>query len=211
MSAVDGRRARGDATRGAVLRASVDLASVEGLEALTIGRLAADLGLSKSGLFGHFGSKEELQLATVGRATEVFVDEVVRPALTAPRGLVRLRALHASWLAYMERRVFPGGCFFAHTSAEFDSRPGAVHDRLAAAMRDWLDTLERAVRMAQETGELRDGLDPARVAFELHALGMAANWRRELLGEAEAFTWARETADVRLAEWTRKPRGRARG
>ena len=202
MSSIDGRRARGDATRGAVLRASVDLASVEGLDGLSIGRLATDLGISKSGLFGHFGSKEELQLATVDHASAIFVQEVVRPAMTAPRGLQRLRALYEAWLSYMERHVFPGGCFFAHTSAEFDSRPGPVHDRLAQAMRDWLGTLERAVRMARDSGELRADVDPGRAAFELHALGLAANWRMELLDDREAFQWAREGAEARLAEWS---------
>ena len=199
MTTTDGRRLRGDATRNAVLSLAVDLASVEGLEALSIGRLAADLGISKSGLFAHFGSKEELQLAAIGRAGEVFVAEVVRPGLAAPRGLARLRALYEAWLGYMERRVFPGGCFFVQTSAEFDSRPGAIRDRLAAVMRDWLTTLEQAVEKAQASGELDATASPARVAFELHALGLGANWRAELLGDPEAFAWAREAAEARLA------------
>lgn len=177
------RAEQGERTRAAILALAVDLASVEGLEGLTIGRLAAELGMSKSGLFAHFGSKEDLQLATVEAARAIFVEEVVRPALRMPRGLPRLRALCESWLSYMRRGVFPGGCFFAAASAEFDSRPGPVRDRIAAVMEDWLGMLERASREAQELGHLRPGTDPAQLAFEVNALAMGANWAYQLYRE----------------------------
>ncbi|HEX8188504.1 MAG TPA: helix-turn-helix domain-containing protein, partial [Pyrinomonadaceae bacterium] len=133
-AAAGARRAHGERTRQAILEAAVDIASEEGLEGLTIGRLAAELSMSKSGLFAHFGSKEELQLATVEAARDVFVREVVRPAFGAPRGLARLWQLCDVWLGYVRREVFRGGCFFAAAAAEFDGRPGAVRDRVAAIM-----------------------------------------------------------------------------
>ena len=126
MTEMRGRAARGQRTREAILKTAVDVASAEGLEGLTIGRLAAELEMSKSGLFAHFGSKEELQLATIGAAREIFVDEVVRPAFENDPGLSRLWALLDSWLRYAEAGIFKGGCFFAAASAEFDGRPGPV-------------------------------------------------------------------------------------
>jgi AcrR family transcriptional regulator len=198
MSA-DGRRLRGEATRRAVLEASSGLASLEGLDALTIGRLAGDLHMSKSGLFAHFGSKEELQLATVDHAREVFLDEVVRPAMAGPPGLARLRGLVGHWLGYMERGVFPGGCFFAQTSADFDNRPGPLRDRIAEVMREWVEALELAARRAQESGELRPDVEPAQIAFELHALALGANWRAQLFDDADAYALAGRAIEARLA------------
>ena len=130
----DGRRERGRRTRESILRAAVDIASVEGLEGLTIGRLASELSMSKSGLFAHFGSKEELQLATIGAARDTFVAEVVTPALSAPRGLPRLEALLERKLVYLRGEVFRGGCFFEAARVEYDSRPpGSVRDRSPAS------------------------------------------------------------------------------
>src|SRR5246127_342650 len=127
------RPRKGVRTRESILRVAVDIASVEGLQGLTIGRLAEELEMSKSGLFAHFGSKEELQLATVEAARQRFVDEMFRPALRAPRGYPRLLAICRSWLDYIKRGVFPGGCFFAAASFEFDGRPGPIRDAVVAA------------------------------------------------------------------------------
>ncbi|HZX06025.1 TetR/AcrR family transcriptional regulator, partial [Kribbella sp.] len=130
MEKVDGRLVRGDQTRRAVLRRSVDIASVDGLEGLSIGRLAADLGISKSGLFAHFGSKEELQLATIRAARRIYADTVVTPAFETEPGLGRVWALSWCWLEYSRERVFPGGCFFQKVSHEYAGREGAVRDAL---------------------------------------------------------------------------------
>ena len=192
------RREHGERTRQAILEAAVDLASEEGLEGLTIGRLAAELSMSKSGLFAHFGSKEELQLATVEAARDVFVREVVRPAFEAPKGLARLWRLCDLWLEYVRSEVFRGGCFFAAAAAEFDGRPGPVRDRVAAIMKEWLAVLGRSVTEAQGEGQLDDDADPAQLAFELNALEMGANWAYQLHGDRQAFARARTAVLERL-------------
>lgn len=198
QTAARARRAHGERTRQAILEAAVDIASEEGLEGLTIGRLAAELSMSKSGLFAHFGSKEELQLATVEAAREVFVREVIRPAFEAPKGLGRLWQLCDVWLEYVRREVFRGGCFFAAAAAEFDGRPGAVRDRVAAIMKEWLAVLGRSVAEAQSEGQLDPAADPAQLAFELHALEMGANWAYQLHGDRQAFARARTAMVERL-------------
>ncbi len=190
---------RGEQTRQAILLEAVDLASAEGLEGLTIGRLASALGMSKSGLFAHFGSKDELELSTVDAAREIFIDEVLRPGLAARRGLPRLEALCEAWLSYAERLVFRGGCFFAAASAELDSRPGPVRDRVAEVMAEWMQALERAVREAQAAGDLESTQDPAQLAFELHALVMGANSVFQLHGDGTVFERARSGIRWRLA------------
>src|SRR6201987_40522 len=131
------RRPRGLRTRRAILRKAVNIASVEGLEGLKIGRLASVLRISKSGLFAHFGSKEDLQCAVVDEAREIFVERVVRPAYQF-QGLQRLRALCENWLAYGEQGVFPGGCFFSAASLEFDGRPGRGREQIVGLMRRWV-------------------------------------------------------------------------
>jgi AcrR family transcriptional regulator len=186
-------RRKGAATRAAILERAVDLASAEGLEGLTIGRLAAELELSKSGLFAHFGSKQDLQLATVGAAAERFRRAVVEPAEGAPEGRERLRALADAYLRHLEQDVYDGGCFWASTATEYDDRPGPVRDAIAAAVEVWLGELERQARLA--------GLDPpGQVAFELYAVVMAANSRARLTGERRAFAQARRAIDRLLAE-----------
>jgi len=196
--AAKARAEQGARTRQAILEVAVDLASAEGLEGLTIGRLAAALSMSKSGLFAHFGSKEELQLATVEAARAVFIREVARPAFEAERGLARLWRLCDVWLAYVEGEVFRGGCFFSAAAAEFDGRPGPVRDRIAEIMREWLAGLRRAVAEAQEAGQFDASVDPAQLAFELNALGMGANWAFQLYGDKQAFTHARAAMLERL-------------
>jgi len=175
---------RGAKTRHRILEAAVEVATREGLEGLTIGKLAAALAMSKAGLFQHFGSKEDLQLATVAAAREIFIDRAIRPALELAPGLPRLWALCEHWLAYSA--TYDGGCFFAAASAEFDERPGPVRDRIAATMKEWLGALQRAVAQAQERGHLRRDAEPAQVAYELNALELAANWARQLLEDRRA-------------------------
>lgn len=176
----------------------MDVASAEGLEGLTIGRLAAALALSKSGLFAHFGSKEELQLATVEAAREVFIREVVTPAFRAERGLPRLWKLCDTWLGYVRGGVFRGGCFFAAAAAEFDGRPGPVRDRIAAVMKEWLEVLRRGVAESQAAGQLDPALDAAQLAFEFNALELGANWAFQLHGDRRAFARARAAILERL-------------
>jgi AcrR family transcriptional regulator len=189
---------KGQRTRASILQHAVDLASVEGLEGLTIGRLAEELQMSKSGLFAHFGSKEDLQLAAIDAAGQRFIDEVVRPILNVERGYPRLVALCHSWLDYVRRRVFPGGCFFAAASFEFDGRPGPVRDAVAKQMDDWFSALERAIRMAKNEGHLAPDVDPAQLAFELNALFFGANFAYNLRHDEQAFNRAETAIEQRL-------------
>src|ERR1700687_4828373 len=129
-------------TRQEILRVAMDIASAEGLEGLSIGRLAIELQMSKTGIFAHFGSKEQLQLATVEAAKQVFLGQVAQPAIEHPRGVARLRAMLENWIGYVERVVFRGGCFFAAASAEFDSRHGPVRDQIAELTKAWLVALQ---------------------------------------------------------------------
>jgi AcrR family transcriptional regulator len=162
-------------TRTVVLDAAVRRASIEGLEGLTIGRLAGELSMSKSGLFGLFGSKEELQVATFERAVDDFTREVWRPVARREPGLPRLLALIDRWLAYHRRRVLPGGCFVTTATIEFDARPGPLRDAVADARRRMHALLEADIRTAVESGDLPGGTDPADVAFTLYALASAAS------------------------------------
>src|SRR5579864_2611810 len=172
----DRRRLRGMKTRQAILEHAARVGSAEGLEAVSLQRLADDLGISKSGLFAHFGSKEELHLATIDEAARVFTDEVIRPALAEPRGVGRVVGLCTSWLSYLERGVFPGGCFFWAVAEEYDSRrPGPVRDSVLEKKAYWSYSLERAVREAQAAGEIHPEVDPAQLAWELDSLMGGAN------------------------------------
>jgi AcrR family transcriptional regulator len=182
---------RGAKTRQEILKQAMDIASAEGLEGLTIGRLAQELKLSKSGLFAHFGSKEELQLATLDAARAVFVTEVAEPSFTMPRGLTRLQAMLEAWLAYVERGVFRGGCFFFAVSAEMDDRPGPVRDLVADLTKAWLDAIAEEIRQAQAAGELKATVDVALLAFQLHAFAQEANWTFRLHNDQQAFAQAR--------------------
>lgn len=193
-----GRRAQGVRRREAILETAVDIASAEGLEGLTIGRLATQLAMSKSGLFAHFGSKEDLQLATVEAAREVFIREVIRPAFTAAHGLPRLWKLCDIWLAHVQEGVFRGGCFFAAAAAEFDSRPGPVRDRIAEIMKEWLGILRRAVAEAQAAGQMNSNVEPPQLAFEFNALELGANWAFQLYGDKQSFARARAAILERL-------------
>jgi AcrR family transcriptional regulator len=185
------QRSKGERTRSAILVEAARLATVDGLEGLSIGGLATAIGMSKSGLYAHFGSKEDLQLATIASARETFVAEVFVPALDAPQGVKRLRAACDAFLSHIERRVFPGGCFFAVAAADVGTRPGAVRDAVAAQQRDWIELLERLARKAMDVGELAPGVDPAQLAFELNAILVSASTTFVLQGDASVFDRAR--------------------
>ncbi|HEX7681501.1 MAG TPA: TetR/AcrR family transcriptional regulator [Thermoanaerobaculia bacterium] len=189
---------KGARTKHGILERAVDIASVEGLAGLTIGRLAEDLQMSKSGLFAHFGSKEELQLATVEAARQRFVDEMFRPALKAARGYPRLLAICRSWLDYIKHDVFPGGCFFAAASFEFDGRPGPIRDAVVTAMDVWLDALEKAIRMAKEEGHLDRGVDVKQLAFEINAIFFGANFSYQMRDDKRAISRAWKAIEDRL-------------
>jgi AcrR family transcriptional regulator len=180
-------------TRAAILDRAVDLASIDGLEGLTIGRLAGELEMSKSGVFAHFGSKQELQLATVEAAATRFREAVIDPALDTAEGAPRMRAMAAAYRTHLDSDAYSGGCFWAATSAEFDDRPGPVRDAIAAALSAWLGELERQARIAAVA-------DPALLAFELYAVVMGANSRYRLTGDRGVFGYARRSVERLLAE-----------
>jgi AcrR family transcriptional regulator len=189
---------KGQRTRNSILEAAAALATEEGLEPLSIGRLAEETGMSKSGLFAHFGSKEELQLATVEYAAALFVAEVIEPARSAPKGLARIWALCDHMIGYSERQVFPGGCFFAATSFEFNNRPGPVRDSIEEMIRSWLSYLEHAVEQAQEAGELDPKASAREVAFQLDAFAQASNAQYQLFRNPQVFEDARRAIQERL-------------
>jgi AcrR family transcriptional regulator len=191
-------KTKGERTRHAILDVAAALATKEGLEPLSIGRLADATDMSKSGLFAHFGSKEGLQLATVDHAAELFTSEVIEPARNAPRGLARVWALCDQMIDYAERQVFPGGCFFAAASAEFNNRPGPVRDRIAEMVGLWLSYLAHAVEQAQENGELDPSISAREVAFQLDAFAQAANTQYQLFRDDRVFDEARRAIRERL-------------
>lgn len=190
---------KGIATRNQILNESVDIASAEGLEGLTIGRLAKDLKMSKSGLFAHFGSKEDLQIETVRRARDVFIEEIVTPASKDKRGLERLESLLDNWIKYVESGVFRGGCFFFAVSAEMDDRPGRVRDLIAHLTMSWVTVIEDEIKKAIELEELKQGCDPELLAYQFHGFVQEANWFYRLHGHRRAFQYARDSiADTLL-------------
>ncbi|MFG3041643.1 TetR/AcrR family transcriptional regulator [Streptomyces sp. NPDC048330] len=194
----DGRVERGNQTRRLVLGRTMDIASVEGLEGLSLGRLATELSLSKSGVFALFGSKEELQLATIRAAVAVFSRQVVTPLADVPPGVGRVLDLCRNWLAYSSGRVFAGGCFFYAVSAEFDARTGPVHDAVARTRLDWSTYVEQSLAEARAAGDLAEDADAEQLAFEVIALMEAANAQSVLLGETSAYGRAERGIVARL-------------
>jgi AcrR family transcriptional regulator len=189
---------KGQRTRNSILEVAAALATEEGLDPLSISRLAEATQMSKSGLFAHFGSKEELQLATVEHAAKLFVAEVIDPARSAPKGLARVWALCDHMIGYAEGQVFPGGCFFAATSFEFNNRPGPVRDRIEEMIRSWLSYLEHAVEQAQEAGELDAKVSAREIAFQLDAFAQASNAQYQLFRDPQVFDDARRAVRERL-------------
>ena len=205
MPTVDGRLLRGERARAATLHAAVALATESGLDGLSFSQLAERAGVSKSGLFAHWSTKEELQLAAVAHAEQRFVEVVVRPALRAPRGIRRLWALHESRLADIAGGGLPGGCFFANAQFEFTMRPGSVRDALGAVLADWHALLERLITEAVELGELRDDVPVGQLAFELYAFGTAAVYESRLFDADTVYRHARLAALQRLRGLTPTP------
>ncbi|MGW5433224.1 TetR/AcrR family transcriptional regulator [Streptomyces sp. NPDC004059] len=205
----DQRLLRGARTRRTIARHAVDVASLEGLSGLSIGRLATDLGLSKSGVSTLFKTKERLQLAAVASAREAFLEAVVEPASATPRGAARLRALTEGWISYAETPLFPGGCFWAANLADFDSRPGPVRDALFGHHRDWLDLLTGELRRAADSGEAAE-LDAPLAAFQLDAVLNAANTALRL-GDHGAPDKVRRVVDGFLTPAAGRPSAPAPG
>jgi AcrR family transcriptional regulator len=192
-------RSDGERSRSVILREAAKLATVEGLDGLSIGRLASAVGMSKSGLFAHFGSKEELQLATIAEASDVFEQEVVAPAASATNGLERLRQLGYHFLRHVAGDAFPGGCFFASVAAELDTRPGPVRDAAIQLVSDWTTMLESAARDAQAEGAIGGDEDPAQLAFEINAYMLLANAQYVITGQQTPLDRARAALERRLA------------
>jgi AcrR family transcriptional regulator len=191
-------RADGERTRSAILRAAASLATVDGLEGLSIGNLAAAIGMSKSGLYAHFGSKQELQLATVQEAGSIFAEEVVQPALAAPPGLPQLAAVCEAFFEHLQRRTFPGGCFFAGAALEMGTRPGPVKEAVAGFQAGFVDLLRGFAATAIEQDELPPGEDPDQLAFELNGICLAADANFVLHDDPAVLDLARQVVRRRL-------------
>ncbi|HTQ77724.1 MAG TPA: TetR/AcrR family transcriptional regulator [Burkholderiales bacterium] len=199
---------KGKQTRAAILDKAVAITSRLGLDGLTIGSLAQATGMSKSGLFAHFGSREELLLATLDHGAQLFTDVVIAPALRAQRGAPRLRALFGNWLDWTESSALPGGCPMIGAAAEYDDRPGPVRDRLRFGQGQWIGVLRKAIRLAIETGELDPATDPAQLAFEMFGIALVTHHHRRLLGDAGARQRALTALDRLIA--ANAPRSPAR-
>jgi AcrR family transcriptional regulator len=200
---------KGDDTRTAILDRSVALASQVGLEGLTIGRLATELHLSKSGLFAHFRSKEALQIQVLDAAAERFVDEVVKPAVREPRGEPRVRALFDRWLAWTKTNSGPGGCLFVAAAAELDDRPGPVRDRLVALQKGWLEMVAIVFRTGVTEGAFRPDLDPEEFAHDLYSVMLGFHHAARLLRDPRAEERS-HAAFGRLLSAARRPKALTR-
>jgi AcrR family transcriptional regulator len=200
------RPTKGQTTRHAILDHAVRLATQTGLEGLTIGRLAAEMGLSKSGLFAHFRSKEALQIQVLDAAAERFVDEVVRPALRAPRGEPRLRAMFDRWLAWTKSNSGPGGCLFVAAAAELDDKPGAVRERLVALQRSWLEILGIVYRTGVEERHSRADVEPEQFAHDVYSVMLGYHHAERLLRDPRADARANTAFGSLLASVRRERR-----
>jgi AcrR family transcriptional regulator len=196
------RRSDGERSRAAILHEAARLATVDGLDGLSLARLADAVGMSKSGLFAHFRSKEELQLATVEAASAIFEEEVIEPAGETAAGVPRLRAYVERFLNHVEEGVFPGGCFFVSAVSELDTHPGPVRDGAMAFSQRWLELLAEQVAAGQAAGELDPGADPQQVAFELNAFMVLGNMQFVASADPAALDRVRQAVDARLAALT---------
>jgi len=202
---------KGERTRAAILDAAFHIVSKAGLEGLTIGTLAAATDMSKSGLFAHFGSREELLIAVMDRGQQEFLKLVVNPALAKARGLPRLRALFVNWIDWTESADLPGGCPMIGGAIEFDDKPGAVRDTLAAGQRAWIGTLTRAARQAVEQGQLAADTDVEQISFELFGIALVVHHHRRLLGYDKARSRALAAFDTLIERYAAsRPRGALR-
>jgi len=203
------RRSDGERSRQAILREAGQLATVDGIAGLSIARLADAVGMSKSGLFAHFGSKEELQLATIETAYDLFKADVIDPAAAAPRGVERLRQLTGNYLTHVST-AYPGGCFFASIQAEMDTHEGPVRDRLVAFTEEWLGLLETAVRDAQAEGAIDPSEDATQLVFELEAFLFLGNAQLVVSPESAPIERARRSLELRIAAALAPPARAAR-
>ncbi len=190
---------KGQETKSLILESALKLVSVEGLSAVSIGRLAKSVGLSKSGLFAHFKSKDALQGEVLERAANEFIANVVRPALSNPRGLPRLQAMFDNWLRWASSGHLPGGCIFVGAAVELDDKPGPLRDLLVQSQQDWLDTLAKAAAMAIEAKHLPETTNPEQLAFELYGMMMSYHLYKRLLGDAMAQERAQNACKRLLA------------
>ena len=193
------RRSDGERSRSTILREAAQLATIEGISGLSIGRLAAAVGMSKSGLFAHFGSKEELQIATIGTAGELFAEQVITPGLSAPTGIERVKALAENYLRHVEAAVYPGGSFFASIASEMDTHPGPVRDLAVQFMADWLELVERAITDAQAEGAIDPAEDAAQLTFDIEASLLLSNALFVISPESNPTQRARRAITQRLA------------
>jgi len=177
---------KGERTRAAILDEALRIVSKAGLDSVTIGTLAEATGMSKSGLFAHFGSREELLLAVLDHGQDEFTKVVFKPALDHPRGIPRLRAMFVNWLDWTESAELPGGCPMIGGATEFDDKPGPIRDMLAAGQRTWIETLKRGVRQAIDQGQLAADTDPEQIAFEMFGIALVVHHHRRLLGYSKA-------------------------
>jgi AcrR family transcriptional regulator len=177
---------KGTDTKTRIVETALRAASVGGLEGITLGKVAADVGMSKSGLFAHFDSKETLQVDVLAAAAEKFAEVVVAPAFAAPRGEPRLRALFDYWMEWEQNESLPGGCVFMHASAELDDRPGPARDALVDHQRRWMDTLAKAVRLTIEAGHFRADVDPSLFAFQLYGIVLSYYHSARLFRDPDA-------------------------
>jgi len=211
----DGGRSKGQLSRENILLAAAKLATTKGLDGLSIGDLAAEVGMSKSGLYAHFKSKEDLELATIEMAATIFEREVLQPIAAAPAGSKKLLALTNSFLDYLKRQVFPGGCFFAAVGMELDTRPGPARDKVAAVQQQWLSLVRQCFLDAKAAGQIQGGADVEQAVFETHAMLLAANFLFVMSSDTARLTQARggvENVVSRLANRARLTRKRsARG
>lgn len=189
-----------------MLGAALSLATQVGLEGVTIGKLADHVGMSKSGLFAHFASKENLQIAILEEAIARFIAFVVAPALRKPRGEPRVRALFERWLEWSKAEFLPGGCIFVVAGVELDDKPGPARDRFVASQRDWLATLAQAARIAIDEKHFRKDLDCEQLAYEIHAIAYGYHFARKIVDAGEAERRARAAFDRLLADARNKPR-----
>jgi AcrR family transcriptional regulator len=199
MSPASATTTKGERTRAAILDAALRIVSKSGLDGLTIGTLADATGMSKSGLFAHFGSREELLLAVLAHGQAQFTEVVFQPAMAKPRGIARLRALFINWLDWTESAELPGGCPMIGGASEFDDKPGPVRDMLAGGQRAWIETLKRSVRQAIEEGELPAQTDPEQIAFEMFGIALVVHHHRRLLGYPQARARALAALDKLLS------------
>lgn len=190
---------KGEQTRAAILDRALATTSRVGLEGISIGSLARQVGMSKSGLFAHFGSKEDLQLQILEVAVERFVEVVIRPSMTAPRGAPRVRALIDNWMRWSDAGFLPGGCVFVALANELDDRPGPLRDRLVDYQEKWLAALAKAVRLAQEEGHYRRDLEPEQLAYELYSVALGYHHFRRLLRDPAARGRAERAYEELLA------------